>query len=415
MLSCDWVSPLPPDRTDIANYTMRVETALAGSVRLNRIHDELATDPSRYELAEVPPFYNVGNDARFHGGSVQAAIAMGGAVIAHDHVVQELLVSTLKSAPGDWHGRYRTLMAQAYGKPGHQAALEFEAGNVPLAQVAAEFSGLEIICANTLFMVTHNGLIADMISNRTGLQCYTLPLPINIPNEPTNHASDNPGLDVLVFGYIGHNRNIESLLDIMRSQSAPPFRLTIAGTIVSRHLRQDVENAIVDGYDVTFPGFLEDDELDRRIQQADLVVNVRSPSMGEVSGSQLRVFTNGGLSVVSNEGWYATLPDETVFKVDPATAAADLKAVIERLADSPEANRDKRRAGYRFVSENHSPDRYREAFLTMLEDCPRAIQHGIGVRIASRWADLFNRAGVGSYIDPGAILEKSRTLSGWSV
>ena len=415
MVSCDWVSPLTPDRTDIANYTQRVEAALAGTVRLNRIHDELATDTSRYEFQDIPPFYNIGNDSRFHGGSVQAAISMGGAVIAHDHMVQELLVSTLQAMPGDWHGRYRLLMAQAYGKPGHQAALEYEAGNMALSEVAKEFSGLEIVCANTLFMVSHNPLLAGTISNRTGLQCYTLPLPIGIPSEPRewNSASSEP--EVLVFGYIGHNRNIDSLIDIMRSKSAPPFRLTIAGTIVSKHLRQDVENAIIDGYDVSFPGFLEDDELDRRIHRADLVVNVRSPSMGEVSGSQLRVFTNGGLSVVANEGWYASLPDDTVFKVDPRNASADLKAIIESVAASPGDHQDKRWAGYRFVEEHHSPDRYRSAFVRMLDDSPTAIQHGIGVRIASRAADLFNRAGVGSYVEPEAVLTRSRALCGWSI
>ena len=269
--------------------------------------------------------------------------------------------------------------------------------------------------SNALFAITHNPLIAADIGNRTGLCCFVLPLPIAVPAERPllGRAAGVP--DVLVFGYVGANRSVNTLLDLMKGASTPAFRLSIVGVIGPDDLRREVEEAIAAGYDVHYPGFLSDQELDDRIHKADLVVNVRSPSMGEVSGSQLRIFAAGGLSVVSSEAWYAILPDDAVFKVNPQNAAGELKAVIKTVAASPDEHQDKRRAGYRFVADHHALDRYRDAFLQMLDDSPRAIQHGIGVRIAERAAICSERASVGHLVDSGRLLDNTRALCGWSI
>lgn len=415
MRSCDWISPLHPDRTDIATYTRRVEKALSGVVKLNTIGNRAASNHDRYEFGDVPPFFNIGNDARFHGTTFLSVLEMGGAIVAHDHVVQNLIVGALEATPGEWDERYRSLMYQAYGKAGHQAALEFLAGNINLEQVSQDFSGIEVVASNALFVVTHNPLIAKDIGDRTGLCCFVLPLPIDVPAKKPilNKANGIP--EVLVFGYIGANRNVDTLLDIMRDPEAPAFRLSIAGEIGPEELLQDVTAAIAEGHDVDNLGFLSDRDLDDRIHQADLVVNVRSPSMGEVSGSQLRVFAAGGLSVVSRDAWYGSLPDDTVFKIDPNDAARGLRVAIETIASSPEDHQDKRAAGYKFVKQDHGLERYREAFVEMLDESPRAIQHGIGVRIAERTADFYDRAGAGMHADADRILDNTRALCGWSI
>ena len=415
MRSCDWISPLPPDRTDIATYSRRVETALAGAVKLNMIGNEAASEHGRYRFADIPPLFNIGNDTRFHGMTFLSALTMGGAIIAHDHNVQNLIVGALEATHGDWHGKYRSLMHQAYGESGQQSALEFLASNISLDDVSRDFSGIEIVTSNSLFVITHNPLIAETIGKRTGLCCFGLPLPITIADERPQLRRSAGAPDILVFGYIGANRNVNALLDIMRDAETPAFRLTIAGVIGPDELRKNVEEAIAAGYDVHYPGFLSDRELDDRIHKADLVVNVRSPSMGEVSGSQLRVFASGGLSVVSSDAWYATLPDDAVFKIDPNNAASELSNLIRTIATSPDEHQHKRHAGYRFVSANHSLDRYRDSFLKMLDECPRAIQHGIGVRIAERTADFYDRAGVGRHADADRILDNTRALCGWSI
>ncbi len=415
MQACDWISPLAPDRTDIATYTRRVDAALDGSIHLNKIHDEQANDISAYGLGALPPFYNIGNDSRFHGGTVRAAMAKGGIIIAHDHLVQELLVSTLKLMTDDWASSYRHLMSSAYGPPGLQAALEFEAGNTDLSEISKDFSGLEIIASNALYVISHNPLLAKTISDGTGLYCFILPLPISVPPEQPFVRRSGDKFDIVVFGYMGENRNVLSLLDIIKHDDSRTLRLTIAGTIVSNDLRKAVEKAVAEGYEIRFPGFLADDALDRLIRRADLVVNVRSPSVGEVSGSQLRIFANGGLSVVSNEQWYATLPDDAVFKVDASDLARELTAVIQSVRDAPDKQLAMRSAGYRYLAENHALRHYRAAFEAMIEDSGPAIRHGIGMRIAARSADLYSRAGAGSFIDIDRILHRSRALSGWTV
>lgn len=413
MREIDWVSPLLPDRTDIANYTQRAGAALSNVASLNTIHDQQATDSRAYRFGEFPPFFNIGNDVRFHGGTLEAALSAGGIIVAHDHLVQNLLVGTLKANSQHWAHQYRHLMSMAYGRPGLEAACDFEAGQMTLPEMTSAFSGLEVVASKALFVITHNPLLAKSISDSTGLYCFTLPLPIVVPPERRPGRTPAGTFEILVFGYIGENRSVETLLDIIRQDESRTLRLTIAGTIGSSALQRTVDTMVADGYDIHLTGFLDDQDLDRLINEADLVANIRSPSMGEVSGSQLRVFANSGLSVVADQQWYATLPTDAVFKIDPLNITRELMSVIESVRDSTDRVQAMRASGYRFVRDNHDPRQYRSAFETMLDGCGEALRHGIGLRMATHSADLYGRVAAGAFADVDRILRNTQRLSGW--
>ena len=50
---------------------------------------------------------------------------------------------------------------------------------------------------------------------------------------------------------------------------------------------------------------------------ADVVLNLRYPTLGETSGAALRVMAAGRPLVVFDHGWYGELPDEAAVKVPP--------------------------------------------------------------------------------------------------
>src|SRR6202789_3640599 len=47
----------------------------------------------------------------------------------------------------------------------------------------------------------------------------------------------------------------------------------------------------------------------------DVLVNLRSPTMGETSGSVIRGLGLGKAMLVSGVGWFAELPDDVVLKI----------------------------------------------------------------------------------------------------
>jgi len=84
--------------------------------------------------------------------------------------------------------------------------------------------------------------------------------------------------------------------------------------------------------DVT--GYLTDYQLDRYIAAADIVVNLRFPSVGESSGTLARAFSAGRCCVVNDTAAYAEIPRDAVVHMPVFdTAPALVRALDQLLSD----------------------------------------------------------------------------------
>ena len=70
------------------------------------------------------------------------------------------------------------------------------------------------------------------------------------------------------------------------------------------------------------------------IAAADVLVNLRYPTVGETSATALRGLAAGRPVIVSDHGWYAELPDDACVKVAPNDSEA-LYQAMRRLAENP--------------------------------------------------------------------------------
>ena len=61
--------------------------------------------------------------------------------------------------------------------------------------------------------------------------------------------------------------------------------------------------------------YVPEDELWSLMAACDAIVSLRSPTMGETSGSAIRALSLGKPLVVSDVGWFAELPADAVIKV----------------------------------------------------------------------------------------------------
>ena len=139
-----------------------------------------------------------------------------------------------------------------------------------------------------------------------------------------------------------------------------------------------------------------DEEFLGWLHAADVVVDLRFPHRGEVSGTLIRAMQVGRPCVVSGVGTYLDIPDDVVVHVAPARPdPADLATVFDGLV----ADRDRReRLGERARAHLHATtggDRTARGY-------ERAIESTLGLvldprRLAlARWARALSEIGVTS-------------------
>lgn len=346
-----WFSPVPPSRTDIAQYSARIVPHLASLIDLRVLHPDesqaghelgsqpMADVPTRALNASGLSLYNIGNNPVFHGTILRAAMRHPGIVILHDRALQDLCHAVLDdAAQGDEStGSYLAAMSHWYGRAGREAARAALAGDVPVSALAHDFPLFEVALRGAFGAVTHNPQIADEIAERfPGMPVATLPLPYA---PATLRTQDLPPLlpdqpiRLVMFGYLNPNRR---LCDFLRVWAKSPwkhrFELDLAGEINNWPEASAVmaETGLSDK--IRDHGFLPEEQLDALIRQAHLVLNLRNPTMGEASGSQMRIWANGSTSVVSDTGWYSQLPEGSVLRITTDHEHDDLLALLDDLA-----------------------------------------------------------------------------------
>jgi glycosyltransferase involved in cell wall biosynthesis len=172
------------------------------------------------------------------------------------------------------------------------------------------------------------------------------------------------------------------------------FLLDIYGEVWDPgHIRKQIQ-ALGLGRMVTLRGFASESELDVALGNADLAVNLRYPTMGEASISQLRIWAHGLPSLVTRIGWYGGLPDDVVAHVRPENEALDIQQHLNAFLAEPDRFARMGEHGRRLLAEQHSVEKYVDAVLDLAvqakEFRPRAVAYKLAERVGismNAWSD----------------------------
>ena len=377
-----WVSPLPPAQTDIAHYTARILPDLARTVDLTLWTDAEAWDPAleaHCPVRRLDPhgalprdlvgpgrgpgsdllFINIGNSWVYHSGLMALARRLPSVIVLHDLAVQEMLYDCVRFAGVDPE-IYARGMARWYGEEGERQARRVLAGELPAYKLVGAMPGFELALDRAIAVLSHTRIAFEAVAAREELPSYLLDLPFAASPAPDSFTRPAEGpLRLLQFGYIGPNRRVEEILEVLAAlKREVDFRLEIMGKVWDPG-RIDTRIAQLELSDrVSQRGFVPEADLDRALAEAHLVFNLRHPTVGEASGSQLRIWNAGAAAAVSDQGFYAGLPDETVFKIPPEGERAELTALIRRFAADRDIGCEVGRQGRRHFEAYHTPDRY---------------------------------------------------------
>src|SRR5436190_22744980 len=126
---------------------------------------------------------------------------------------------------------------------------------------------------------------------------------------------------------------------------------------------------------------------------------LRSPTMGETSGSAIRALSLGRPLVVSDVGWFAELPDEVALKVPVSQDEVPaLAASLELLASSEATQRTMSDAARVYVSREHDLARAAERYAAALEEAAG------GPIVADKVVDAVACAAAEVGVEPGTPL-----------
>jgi glycosyltransferase involved in cell wall biosynthesis len=400
-------SPLPPTRSEIARQTTNLLPLLAQKAEVVVWSSETEWHPEagphatiRHYEAGRPPwreineadatFYQMGNDPRYHHSIWRISQQHPGIVILHDLKLQHFFSGLVFHELGLNRRQYLELVECHHGASGRVLAESHLRGLLGTEELTEQCPLTGGVTENALAVIVHSE--AAYLSLPAEIPVAYLPLGVGAPS-PSREASGRPDLSgsevyrMSVFGFLGPNRRLPALLRVLANfAQRDRFRLDIYGTIEGEEKIHQLVARLGLNELVTLHGFVPEDQLDAALRRTDLVINMRYPSMGEASASQLHLWQYALPALVTRTAWYETLPESAVAFVRPEHEAEDIQAHFAAFLAGPEKYRELGRNGRRYVTENHSIETYADSLLEIAARVPE---------FQARWIarDLARRAG----------------------
>ncbi len=373
----DYLSPLPPVRSGIADYSVDLLPHLVegGDVRVLSLPgqpvDPVVAERFRATPAEdarpAPerlPLYQMGNN--LHHRPVHAmALERPGVLVLHDLVLHHL-VSEETLGEEDFEAYRRRLVAD-HGWIGADAAGP-RAWGAEVQAALFELPAHRTLLRRQRGVLVHNRRAAERIAEddpevRVRVVPMGVPLPAPADREAGRAFRRRFGVPegAPVLGSFGFQTPMKRTSRAVEALAAPELarvHLLVVGEGIAWGARRGEggrpadlgelarELGVADRVHVT--GFVPYADLEASIAACDLALNLRYPTAGETSASLLRVLALGRPAVISDYAQFADLPDELAVKAPPGedeipTLARELAALLDepgRLAAMGEAARE---------------------------------------------------------------------------
>ena len=362
------VSPLPPQRSGIADFScdlMRAlrehlpVTAFVASDVLQRVRgkvegpvEPITNLPHLFHSGGVDAvLYQVGNNNAFHGFLLPYLVAIPGVIELHDGILHGLVYSSKIRSGSEQN--YVHELSYAHGRSGYEHARNVIKGWEPPA--------LYSMAANRRVVNHAAGLIVHNTWTARSAASHGTNLPIEVINHPVTEAETASHFDrqqarrelglaqetlmLATFGRLERNKRLEVILRVF-SQLRDEFssaRLFLVGKLAPSSTDFNIPKLIQDlgiADSVNVTGYVERSRFVTYMAATDIALNLRYPHAGETSGTLVRLLSAGIPTITSNVGAFVEFPDHCCWKVDvDATEERLLLAYLSRLAEDESLRR----------------------------------------------------------------------------
>jgi glycosyltransferase involved in cell wall biosynthesis len=329
-----YASPFPPQESGISYYSLNLIAALKNAFELTLLVDgyELA-DHSLYKEFKVLNYpidsidwgsfeyaiYNIGNNPWYHGHIYECALQHPGLVILHEAILYFLTVGLYQDRPDFYERMYRMegpaaiATIRAMRKEGSHLLRFHDPRRLPCNK--------ELINSGNAFM-THSNYTLRKVQDACDRPVlarkinFIQPIPfaadqmrsraefleaIQVPTDATL---------VVSVGFVAATKQNHVACRAVRRLNALG-----AGKV---HYLMVGEGSYADEYKddcIRVTGFVDAKTFQEFLCHADLIVNLRYPSMGETSAGLLDAMSFGRPCVISDDAWFSELPDDVVVKI----------------------------------------------------------------------------------------------------
>jgi glycosyltransferase involved in cell wall biosynthesis len=390
-----YYSPLPPNRSGIADYSALLLPALGRRVDVISVGRRRRLGPRDVDVR----VYHVGNNPDAHGWIVDALRRKPGVVVLHDFVLHHL-VAGLTVGRGDGHA-YLDAMEREGGVVGRLLGHGVLDKRIPpLWESRPEdfhLAGEVLDLATGLIVHSH------YVEERARAAGYAGPV-WRIPHPawevPAVEPAPLEGSPLIgSFGNVNASKRIPQLLEAFARlrRERPDARLLLVGAVSPGFdLDRRLQRLGLSDEGIVREAYVEEDRLWSLMAACDVCVNLRAPTMGETSGSVIRQLSLGKPVVVSDVGWFAELPDSVALKVPVDADETDaLYAALELLSRDESARTAMSASALELVRREHDLERTAELYVAALEQAVggEAVADAVLGDVARAAADVGIEAG----------------------
>jgi glycosyltransferase involved in cell wall biosynthesis len=381
-------SPLPPSPSGIADYVAESLPALARHVELRVVTDapEEVAPPLRelfpvFAPAAAPDadleLYHLGNSPP-HAGVYRAACARPGVAVLHDWSLHHLVLRETVER-GDVSGYLRE-MRRAHGETGafvgRQVARALGGELLP-----ALFPLNDRVLETSLAVVGLTEHVRSRAARRLpGRPVLHLRHHLSLPIDPPPPRADarralglpQGALVVTAPGLATASKRLDLAVQAVARLCAahPTLRLVVAGAAEAALPLADWVRAAGLGDAFVLTGRLSLEDFERHLCAADVVLSLRFPTHGEISGALVRALGVGRPALVTAGTPAAEeFPEGIVAPIDPGPREEEeLVAVLARLLEDPGLREDMGRLARDHVRAHHGLDETARRLATFLAE-----------------------------------------------
>jgi glycosyltransferase involved in cell wall biosynthesis len=362
-----YFSPMPPEKTGIADYSALLVPALRERVEVDVVRRGRAKPPRGMDVA----LYQVGNNPDAHAWIVDALRRHPGVVVLHDFVLHHL-VAGMTIGRRDGHG-YLDAMERDHGVVGRLLAHGVLDKRIPPLWESRpeDFPLASFVLEHATAVVVHSRFVGDLVRS-TG---FTGPVSVvphpawPVPAIPAERVAD--GVVVGCFGIVNQSKRVPELLDAtarVRSSHPNVTLLLVGPTAPGFDLERRLQRLGLADDGIVREGWIDESRLWSLMAGSDVLVNLRHPTMGETSGSVIRGMSLAKPLVVSDVGWFSELPGEAALKIQPdEDEVATLVAALELLVTRADVREAMGEAASSLARREHDLRRVADLYVAALE------------------------------------------------
>ncbi|MEO0438529.1 MAG: glycosyltransferase [Pseudomonadota bacterium] len=388
-----FVSPLPPQRSGIADYCVDLLAALQVHYKIdvvvNQSEVDLATIPDHCAVLKVEDFpenalrydrilYHFGNSI-FHEHMFDLLGSFPGTVVLHDAFLSGILahMETFSSDAKVW-------VSALYTSHGYHA-VSARRETADTADVVWAYPCNLGVLRDSIGLIVHSEAAVRQSTSWYGEAARTkfevIPLmknPVTVSFSERRKARQELGLAedhllVCSYGMLGPSKRNLDLIHAWKSlgfDSKENMSLVFVGENHSGTYGSDIENEIRSAHkvkNVRITGWAVQEEYKNYLISADLAVQLRTLSRGETSAAVLDCLNYGLPTIVNANGSMNELSDDAVLKLPNDFSIRELASAIASACKSSSLRKGLAKAGRRCIQERHAPDRCAELHFNAVE------------------------------------------------